>query len=256
MLPRGEIFGELGILMAKKNAVGWCSASNNGRSIARSFLTSSPPRRAREPISRSFGLVRGKFPSLKMGRMIHWESQLERDAVYLFEFSPGVAAFREQPLTTYYTLDGKTRRYTPDFEIISRAGEAVLIEIKPAAKLLDPDESDRFRRIEEHFASHGRAFRILTDREIRQPVLLENLRLLMRNRRAPASPFERRCIIELFAGKPAISFANAAAPLGGVHAVWRLIGEGILSCDLSQHVNEQTVLCVVATGELNEKLFF
>lgn len=187
--------------------------------------------------------------------MIHWESQLERDAVYLFEFSPGVAAFREQPLTTYYTLDGKTRRYTPDFEIISGTGEAVLIEIKPAAKLRDPAESHRFSRIKDHFASHGRAFRILTDREIRQPVLLDNLRLLMRSRRTPASSFERRCFAEQFLGLPAISFANASALLGDV-VVWRLIGEGILSCDLSQHVNEQTMLCVVATGDTNEKLFF
>lgn len=188
--------------------------------------------------------------------MIHWESQLERDAVYLFEFSPGVVAFREQPLTTYYTLDGKTRRYTPDFEVILGAGEAVLIEIKPASKLLDPHESRRFRRIKEHFADHGRAFRLLTDREIQQPVLLENLRLLMRSRRTPPSPFERRCFVEQFLGLPAISFENASVLIGDVAAVWRLIAEGILSCDLSQHVNEKTLLGVVDTGDSNEKLFF
>lgn len=149
--------------------------------------------RAREPISRSFGMIRGKFPSRKMGRMIHWESQLERDAVFLFEFSPGVVMYREQPLTTHYMLDGKTRRYTPDFELTLSSGEVILIEIKPAEKLLDPDENRRFKRIHEHFANSAQPFRILTDREIRQSdALLENLRLLMRHRREALSAFECR----------------------------------------------------------------
>lgn len=63
-------------MMPRRRSVG-----EQGRSIARNMLSPRSKLRAREPIGRSFGLVRGKFPSRKMGRMIHWESQLERDAV-------------------------------------------------------------------------------------------------------------------------------------------------------------------------------
>lgn len=178
--------------MPRKNVTRRQPATGNGRSFARNNANSITKLRAREPIGRSYGLVRGKFPSRKAGRMIHWESQLERDAVFLFEFSPGVSTYREQPLTTYYTLDGKTRRYTPDFELTLNTGEVILIEIKPAEKLLEPTEGRRLARISEHFASNGQAFRILTDKEIRQEVLLNNLRLLLRHRHEPLTHFERR----------------------------------------------------------------
>ena len=124
--------------------------------------------------------------------MIHWESQLERDAVLLFEFSTGVLVYREQPLTTYYTLKGKTRRYTPDFELTLASGEVRLIEVKPAEKLLGSKEHLRFERITEHFIEQGRSFKILTDHEIRQSALLENLRLMMRHRGQILSPLARR----------------------------------------------------------------
>jgi hypothetical protein len=148
--------------------------------------------RARDPINRSTGLVRGKFPSLKTGRTVHWESQLERDAVLLFEFSTGVKTYREQPITTYYALDGKTRRYTPDFEITLVSGQVILIEIKPEERLNSADERHRFNRITEHFAEQGRLFVVFTERDIRHPILLENLRLLFRHRCTPWSAFERR----------------------------------------------------------------
>lgn len=241
--------------MSRNNLIRHTSAGN-GRARAKNILHSHAKLRAREPINRSFGMIRGKFPSQKMGRMIHWESQLERDAVLLFEFSNGVIAYREQPLTTYYTLNGKTRRYTPDFELTLSTGEVVLIEIKPAAKLLDLDESLRFKRIQEHFTGNGRPFRILTDREIRRPALLENLRLLMRNRRGSISPFERRRFVERFAGISAVPFANALALLEDAGVVWSLIAEGVLTCDLTKEVNEQTILRVVAKENKNEKLFF
>lgn len=53
--------------------------------------------RARKVISPSGGIVRGKFPSRKNGRMIHHEGLLELDAIYLFETSPEIARYREQP---------------------------------------------------------------------------------------------------------------------------------------------------------------
>ena len=48
--------------------------------------------RARRVITRSPTRTVGRFPSLKGNCMIHWESQLERDFVYLLEFDRAVLA--------------------------------------------------------------------------------------------------------------------------------------------------------------------
>ena len=163
-----------------------------GHSFVQNEGSRSAQPRAREPISRSRGQVRGKFPSIKEGRMIHWESLLELDLAVLLEFSKVVVSYREQPLTAHYVFDGRIRRYTPDFEITLASGETVLIEVKPAQKLLDEQERKRFEQIADHFARQGRRFAILTEREIRQTVLLANLRCLLRYRGSPSSQYERR----------------------------------------------------------------
>ena len=164
--------------------------------------------RAREPISRSRGQMRGKFPSIKAGRMIHCESLLELDLAVVLEFSKAIVRYREQPLTAHYVFDGRIRRYTPDFEITLASGETMLIEVKPAQKLLDEQERKRFEQIADHFARQGQRFAILTELEIRQTVLLANLRCLLRYRGSPWSQYERRRFRGAAAGRARNNFSR------------------------------------------------
>ncbi len=60
----------------------------------------------RKVVTPSGRKVRGYFPSKKMGRMVAWESQIELDAILLFEFSPGVISFQEQPEKIQYYVNG------------------------------------------------------------------------------------------------------------------------------------------------------
>lgn len=211
--------------------------------------------RAREAITRSNGLMRGKFPSRKMNCSIHWESQLERDAVLLFEFSEGIISYREQPLTTHYELDSKIRRYTPDFEITLSTGEVQLIEVKPALKLLAPKERLRFDRIKDHFSQKGYLFRFLTDKEIRHPTLLVNLKTLVRYRSAPLSDFDKRRLINQLGGVRTISLLDAFRIFKNT-SIWQLIDQKILFCDLRRPVNEQTIFNTEALEGGNEQLYF
>ncbi|MGQ4648881.1 hypothetical protein [Lyngbya aestuarii] len=59
--------------------------------------------RARKITNAGNRKVIGKFPSLKMNAVIWWESQLERDYIYLLEIDPEVLSYGEQPLTISYT---------------------------------------------------------------------------------------------------------------------------------------------------------
>lgn len=76
--------------------------------------------------------VIGKFPSIKMGRMIMWESQIERDYLYLVDFDVDVIFCQEQPLIVRYynDSDGKIHNYTPDFLLIRRDNKKQVIEVK------------------------------------------------------------------------------------------------------------------------------
>ena len=51
-----------------------------------------------------------------MGRMIAFESLLERDFIYLLDYDARVEWFEEQPLTIGYGQADRTLHYTPDFQ--------------------------------------------------------------------------------------------------------------------------------------------
>ena len=80
----------------------------------------------------------GKFPSIKMRRMIAFESLIERDFLYLIDYDKEVDWFEEQPLTIEYQYEGEIRHYTPDFHIIEK-GREVLIECKPEKFVLSAE---------------------------------------------------------------------------------------------------------------------
>jgi len=231
-------------------------AAGNGDAFVSSGAGKASQTRAREPVGRSFGSVRGKFPSKKNGRMIHWESQLERDAIYIFEFSPGVANYREQPFKTHYTLGGQTRRYTPDFLVTLLTGERIVIEVKPAKRLRDPSEHCRFDRITGHLQQFGDPFQILTEQQIRQPQLLENLHLLHRYRGERFTPLERRLHRERLSALPEITLASVRLSLNDSTAIWNLIDEGILTCDLRMPLNAKTIFNIVWKESSNADIYF
>jgi hypothetical protein len=65
-------------------------------------------------VSNRGGNIIGKFPSIKMRRMIAFESLLERDFIYLLDYDKDVEWFEEQPLTIEYQHEGKRRHCIPD----------------------------------------------------------------------------------------------------------------------------------------------
>ena len=134
--------------------------------------------RAREPVTRSRGLVRGQFPSTKTGQMVAWESQLEEKACYLFEFCPAIAAFRDQPIKIEFPFGAKICTYTPDFELMFTNGQICYIEIKPLEKLFHPEKNDRFRCIANAFAASAQPFLVLTEEDLPDKQRVRNLNIL------------------------------------------------------------------------------
>jgi hypothetical protein len=123
------------------------------------------------------GNVVGHFPSLKLGRMVSYESLIERDLIYLLEFAPDVQWFTEQPLTIPYQHQGKDRGYTPDFHVV-RGALNTLVECKPQGRVALAENQRKFVAAQAWCANQGWTFQVITDAQLRRGYRLPNVKLL------------------------------------------------------------------------------
>jgi hypothetical protein len=130
-------------------------------------------------VSNRGGNIIGKFPSLKLKRMVAFESTIERDLLYLLDYEADISFFEEQPLVIKYQHGNKVLGYTPDFHII-RSGQNVLVECKPVALIGTDDNLRKFDAARKFCITRGWKFRICTDQELRLGSRLENVKLLTR----------------------------------------------------------------------------
>lgn len=200
--------------------------------------------RAREVISPSGGIVRGKFPSRKNGRMVHHEGLLELEAIYLFEASSLIIRYREQPPTIHYPDGTRLRRYTPDFELVLVSGEVVLIEVKPERSLQDEEVRHKLDRVAEHMQRSAKTFIILTDATIRQEPRLSNLRWVYhRAARVPPSLDAARLAATRNSNHFPLSIKAAANVLGecGLDP-YSLLLAGLALCPLEMVTSSETLI--------------
>lgn len=220
---------------------------------ARQEVHHAPARRVVRPTG---GIFRGRFPSRKSGRTVAFESLIERDALLLFEFSRGIVSFREQPYSIYYPFEGRSRKYTPDFELVLASGAVLLVEVKPEKKALAPDEERRLWRIGEHFSELGAPFRVLTDTQIRRGALLHNLSTLFPYLGKALSELQRRLAVAPLLDEPFLTIAHARHPLGSPQEVWRLLAQDLLTCDMRQPLSDSTELFIQNREPSDEELYF
>ncbi|AEF98468.1 TnsA endonuclease N-terminal domain-containing protein [Methylomonas methanica] len=199
-------------------------------------------KRARNVITPSGGIVRGKFPSRKNGRMVHHEGLLELDAIYLFESSPNIVRFREQPITLHYPDGAKLRRYTPDFELVLTTGEIVLIEVKPVSSLGHDDVQHKLNCVAEYMRRSNMPFVILTDEVIRQEPRLSNLRWVLRQapRVRPSADAMTVAINKLRDCLPASLAEVTALTTDSSVDLYCLFLAGYLRCALDQPISDYT----------------
>ncbi len=124
------------------------------------------------------GNVIGQFPSIKLARMVHFESLIERDLLYMLDFEADVAVFSEQPLTIEYAHEGKARRYTPDFHVIYANGRNTLIECKPQQFTETDDNQRKFGAARVWCAERDWEFSVVTDEQLRTGPRLDNIKRL------------------------------------------------------------------------------
>lgn len=211
--------------------------------------------RARNPISPSKMIsVRGKFPSQKMQRMIAWESQLERRACYLFEFSNGIASFREQPQTFFIPNHENIKRYTPDFEITDQHGQVTYVEIKPSHKI--PENLQVFNAIDAFFTKDKYSFALLTEMELIQPVIEQNLKLLRHHYSYNITSHHLHAITELKNNQILIISINELATyLNSYSVIYSLIAHKKIFVDIHNSLLDEQASIFLEKPQNEQSLF-
>jgi hypothetical protein len=188
--------------------------------------------------------MRGKFPSRKNGRMVHHEGLLELDAIYLFEASPRVVSYREQPQTIRFADGERLRRYTPDFELTLSNGELVLVEVKPCRSLQDAEVREKLEKVAAHFRRSAQQFAVLTDEMLRGEPRQTNVRSLYHQ--TPLRwPTYAACVSALESlrslGPLPWSVVKQRLADRDVHPA-NLLFNGLLRCDLDTPLTGNTLL--------------
>lgn len=212
--------------------------------------------RAREPVTRSRGLVRGQHSSTKMNCMIAWESQLEQKACYHFEFSPVVKAFREQPQTFYLPASKGMFRYTPDFELTLQNGEICYVEVKPLSKLFTPKVLERLQVANHFLAEKGHHFFVLTEDELNFPHRIRNFSILrpyLRFQIPPHISEQAKAWMEQ-ATNPTLEALSRF--LGFRSTAFALIAQLHIGFDFDQPLDNTSLLFTSVIGDHHETCFF
>jgi hypothetical protein len=193
----------------------------------------------------------GKFPSIKNGKMVCFESHLERDFIYLTEFDKDVIQYREQPFKVQYLLDGKRLNYFPDF-LLERKSKKQVIEVKPQVKV-EKDEFAHFSKIMmNHLAKEGYEYLVITDSTIRLQPRLSNIQLIWRYARFPINTKHKILLQELFARSLQLSFLEVCSFLNQAkeqkELVYALLFHGYLVTDIEKPITANSVLSL---GDFN-----
>lgn len=200
--------------------------------------------------------VTGAFASKKNGRMMGFESLLEREHMLLLEFDPRVVHFEEQPVTVPVRDESsRSRKYVPDvlvhYETDTQMRPA-LMEVKHTRDLARNEEkyAAKFGAALQFAQAHGWDFSTVTEQSIRGP-FLQNLKFLREYRNVhPGQEAITHVLATLEEAGGVAKVGQLLARLGHtedellawVPVVWHLVVSGQIGADLGQPLTDQTLL--------------
>lgn len=117
----------------------------------------------------------GKWFSSISGRHVQYDSRLERSCLLQLEFEGGFVGIVEQPFRLKVEIDGSSSSHVPDFLLKTEVGGLVLVDVKPARKLLLPKVEQQFSYTRDFCGQAGIAYRVMSEPDVQ---LLSNLEWL------------------------------------------------------------------------------
>jgi hypothetical protein len=187
----------------------------------------------------------GSYASATTGGFVVYESRLELARLLLADFDPHVQGIYAQPFLLVARVGGRVRRHVPDFLLVSAAGTARLVNVKPAARLQDPKVAEALAWPGVLAERHGWEYEVWSGGDV---TVLENIRFLAGYRRPGVVPAEqveraRECV------RDGEQLADAELRLAGGRArhearpaLLALLWSGRLVTDLTRPLSGESVL--------------
>lgn len=200
--------------------------------------------RARKVVRRSNYRMTGKFPSIKNGRMIQWESHYEKMAFQLLEIAPFVVSYREQPATFRFTNgEGLTQTHFPDILVELANGGKLFIEIKPDSAKEDSVLMARTSLLQDLIKQKGYRYLVVYPDQLESFYHLENAEEMLWHAKVPVPfPIQEKVRQYLSRGEE-VTFKSLVQMLADKDAkawIYRLLMVGLIVCDLSILLTEQS----------------
>ena len=212
--------------------------------------------RARRVITRSGRGIRGKFPSRKLQKQVHWESPLERDAVLQFEMHPLIATYQEQPSEeAYYDECGSARVCYPDFLLRLIDGSQVWVEVKRKVDLSRTKIKRKLELIALRFAEQGRAYRILSEDNIHREPLHTNLEELWKATKAVRIDTSVHSVVNGLSNHRLYTTAELSVLLGDEQMVLAFIAQGRLRTNLELQLSPTSKVWTALNKEAGDGSF-
>jgi hypothetical protein len=174
-----------------------------------------------------------------------YESRLELARLLIADFDPAVVAIAAQPFRLRARAGGRVRRHVPDFFLVRADQSALVVNVKPAAQLADPEVAAALEWPGRLAQEHGWDYEIWTGAD---PVYLANLRFLAGYRRPWLVPAAMTDAV-LAAFRSGDTFSALAGRAGQDHrpgdvraVVLRLLWEQRLVTDLHRRFDGDSVL--------------
>lgn len=191
-------------------------------------------------------------------RKVQFESALEEEFLYILDFDQDVKCFYDQPIQIHYKDEkGKGRLYTPDFLVEYMNRSPVLFEVKSMKYLKkNKKEIEPVLKAGADFAKkRAWEFKVITDKEIRI-AYCDNVRFLRRFHTSSADlVIVNEILTALSSGvaTPNEVIRKLSADIdkwpGYISAIWTLVLNGKIACDLFRKIHMETPLRLAEPGE-------
>lgn len=199
------------------------------------------------PAVRSFPSYRGQrnFPGFYFaacsGRLVGFESWLERDEAMAMDFDPAVGAFASQPFELGWADHTGNRRHVPDFFARYGDGTSEVVDCRPANRIKERDR-ELFAGTARVCAQLGWRFRLVHGHD---PLWLANVRWLAGYRLARFRIEPTVTALIRLAGDPcplAWAAAQVGDPIAVLPVLYHLLWSGELRTDMTERLDGPSVV--------------
>lgn len=198
--------------------------------------------RSRKVVSRSNARSTGKYPSWKMGRMIHWKSVNELNAFRLLDCDPNVTSYSEQPCQIVYVLDGVERVHYPDI-LVTTTGGKQLWEVKHRSNASEPEVLARAAFLSRALPGWGYGYQTVFGEDLARQPRLNNANLLLRFGKRAVNDCEWEGVRRALEEQEPLVWSEAISGNYGARGreiLSSLVLRGVLTIDMNSPISPTT----------------